>query len=254
MIFYFSGTGNSKWIAEQFARVLDDTLVFIPEALRHGQFEFSLDMDERIGFIFPIYSWGPPAIVLHFIQQLSLLGYQRQYMYFICSCGDDVGLTQQVFEKTVSMKGWSCNAGYSVIMPNSYVLLPGFDVDSQEVEARKLENAKRMVPELVSKIGQRKEEFSLIEGSVPFVKTRIIRPLFNRYQMSPKKFYATDACIGCKCCEKVCPIGNVSVNGKKPEWGMECTACLACYHVCPQQALQYGNRTKKKGQYYYIDV
>ena len=27
------------------------------------------------------------------------------------------------------------------------------------------------------------------------------------------------------------------------------TMCLACYHACPQHAIQYGNRTKNKGQY-----
>ena len=254
MIFYFSGTGNSKWIARQFAARLDDTLLFIPDAIEQGRYEFSLKTDEKIGFIFPIYSWGPPEIVIHFIQKLILLGYQRHYMYFICSCGDDVGLTRQVFEETVLRKGWRCNAGFSVAMPNSYVLLPGFDVDSNELKERKLSNAKDRVPELIGKIEKRSEEFSLVEGSMPFIKTRVIRPLFNRYQMSPKKFHVTDACIGCKRCEKACPVGNVSVDGKLPEWGMNCTACLACYHICPQQAVQYGGRTKKKGQYCNPDV
>ena len=31
--------------------------------------------------------------------------------------------------------------------------------------------------------------------------------------------------------------------------GMDCTSCLACYHVCPKHAVQYGRRTKRKGQY-----
>jgi len=38
--------------------------------------------------------------------------------------------------------------------------------------------------------------------------------------------------------------------GRKPVWGMDCTSCLACYHVCPQHAVQYGKRTKDKGQYF----
>ena len=89
--------------------------------------------DEKIGFVFPIYSWAPPEIVLRFINRISLKEYQNQYLFFVCSCGDDTGLTQQVLVKALNDKGWLCHAGFSVTMPNNYVLLPGFDVDTKEL-------------------------------------------------------------------------------------------------------------------------
>lgn len=54
MIFYFSGTGNSKWIANQLSKVQKEDLVFIPDALRDGTSEFCLREDEKVGFVFPI--------------------------------------------------------------------------------------------------------------------------------------------------------------------------------------------------------
>ena len=57
MIFYFSGTGNSKWIANHLSKEQKEELVFIPDALKNGALEFSLQADEKIGFVFPIYSW-----------------------------------------------------------------------------------------------------------------------------------------------------------------------------------------------------
>jgi flavodoxin len=42
MIFYFSGTGNSKWIAEQIAKAQNEVLVFMPNAIRDGIEEFVL--------------------------------------------------------------------------------------------------------------------------------------------------------------------------------------------------------------------
>ena len=110
MIFYFSGTGNSKWIANQLSKVQKEDLVFIPDALRDGTSEFCLREDEKVGFVFPIYSWAPPAIVLRFIQKLSLKGYNGQYLFFVCSCGDDTGLTQKVLTKALKYKGWECHA------------------------------------------------------------------------------------------------------------------------------------------------
>lgn len=254
MIFYFSGTGNSRWIANQLSKEQHEDLIFIPDAMKNGTLDFSLRADEKIGFVFPVYSWAPPVMVLQFIKQLTLCGYMDQYMFFVCSCGDDTGLTKDVLVAALAAKGWGCDAGFSVIMPNNYVLFPGFDVDSKALEKKKLEEAVPAVKEINQLIQRRESVFSCKEGSLPFIKTRIINPLFVRYQMSPKYFYATDACIACKRCEKSCPVGNISIRDGKPGWGEECTSCLACFHVCPRQAVQYGKKTKGKGQYFHPDA
>ena len=51
MIFYFSGCGNSKHVAETIAAGLNDNLVFIPEAAREGRYEYELAEGERLGFV-----------------------------------------------------------------------------------------------------------------------------------------------------------------------------------------------------------
>lgn len=252
MIFYFSGTGNSKWIAEELSGFHGETLISISKELIHkGDYlQYELRGDEKIGFVFPVYSWGPPKIVLDFIYKMKLLGYEEQYFFFVCSCGDDTGQTKKVFLKAISRKGWECHSGFSVIMPNNYVLMKGFNIDSKELQQKKLHEAIPMMQRINKLIReQRKGVFELTEGSFPYIKTQLINPLFNKFRITAKPFYATDACVSCKKCEKVCPVENIKVDGK-PVWGDNCTSCLACFHICPQQAVQYGKITGNKGQYF----
>ena len=54
--------------------------------------------------------------------------------------------------------------------------------------------------------------------------------------------------------EAVCPVCDISfVKGCTPQWkhNGKCLSCFACYHHCPTRAIEYGGRTKGKGQYYY---
>lgn len=141
-----------------------EDLFFIPDAWKNDTWEFSLQEDEKIGFVFPVYSWAPPVIVQEFIRKLSLKGYRQQYLFFVCSCGDDTGLTQQVMEKALAAKGWTCNAGFSVIMPNNYVLFPGFDVDSKELEEKKLAEAVPALERVNRLIAEKEYVFACKEG------------------------------------------------------------------------------------------
>ena len=92
MIFYFSGCGNSKYVAETIAAGLNDNLTFIPEAAREGRYDYTLAEGERLGFVFPIYSWAPPKLVLDFVKKLNIkVGPSTgsgtlPYIYFACTC------------------------------------------------------------------------------------------------------------------------------------------------------------------------
>lgn len=247
MIFYFSGTGNSAWVARQLAEGQNEELLSIAMEIDRNK-AYKLKEGEKVGFVFPVYAWGPPKIVLRFIHQLKLD--KPGYLFFVCTCGDDTGRTAQIFSSAVTRKGWQCVAGYSVTMPNTYVSLPGFDVDDKDIETQKVQNAVarvRFINEEITSRAQMKQ-YNCHEGALPFTKSYLLRPLFNAFLMSPKPFHATEACIGCKKCEKVCPVGNITVTDR-PVWGGNCTQCLACYHVCPVHAVEYGKMTGKKGQY-----
>ena len=93
MIFYFTGTGNSRWVAEALGTAFDEPLVSIADALNEGKDEnvYPLREREKVFFVFPVHSWGPAVLVSRFISRLILSGYKGQEVYFVCTCGDDCG-------------------------------------------------------------------------------------------------------------------------------------------------------------------
>jgi len=248
MIFYFSGVGNSAWVARKLAEKLQDKVLPIAEEIR-TEMEYDLSPDERVGFVFPVYGWEPPKIVMDFVRRMTLKQ-APSFLYFVCTCGDDTGKTADVFMSALRAKGWSCHASYSVLMPDTYVCLPGFDIDGEEELKRKTQNAAARVDFMGDELSRRvvMDKHGCFEGAFPKVKTYVLGGLFRAFLISPKPFHATDACVACGLCEKRCPVHNIKV-GEKPQWGDDCTMCLACYHACPQHAIHYGNRTKNKGQY-----
>ena len=246
MIFYFSGVGNSALVASQLAEKLGDKLVFIVDYA--GQ-TIHIEPGERIGFVFPIYSWAPPKIMLDFIARVQISS-PPSYIYFVCTCGSDTGKTPELFSAHIQARGWHCHSGYSIAMPNTYVAFPGFGVDKDRIAQQKISAAKDRIT-LISKQIQSNisTHFDCNEGGMARFKTYTINPLFNQHMLSAKPFYTTDACIGCKKCENTCPVHNIHVENGRPSWGENCTQCTACFHACPQNAIQYGRFTKGKKQY-----
>lgn len=88
------------------------------------------------------------------------------------------------------------------------------------------------------------------EGSMPFIKTRIINPLFNRFQMSPSLFMLPMLVLGASVVRRFVRWRMLKLwsEGLFGEW--IAPHAWHVYHVCPQHAVQYGKRTKDKGQYF----
>lgn len=80
--------------------------------------------------------------------------------------------------------------------------------------------------------------------------TPVILKPYYKLMIHAKAFYATDVCIGCGKCEKLCPLGNISLKDNKPVWGERCTHCMACINLCPKEAVEYGKLTRGKPRYH----
>ena len=272
MIFYFSGTGNSKWAAKTLALETGDTLVSIPEVI-NSDCSFTLAKDEHVGFIFPIHGWRVPNIVKEFLTKLTIktLGEDTSHVKHYCFClvtaGDSIGKAMERFQqqlKSVTVNGaLSLKAVCSLIMPESYVGLPGMDVDTKEKELKKKELASKQLKEFSNILKQRPHKDSnqiwgwnqLIRGPIPSFFSGPVGGFFERFLITDKPFHVDSRrCVKCGICANVCPVSDIKGGlGFEPEWlhNGKCLTCFSCYHHCPHHAIEFGKRTQKKGQYFY---
>lgn len=242
MIYYFSGTGNSKWIAEKIAEGTGDQLINVVD-VHHGRVEIQpLKPGEKLGFVFPVHAWRAPDMVTELARRMKVPA--GTYAYAVATCGEEAGLTLKLLNDIVPL-----TSTYTFIMPNNYIF--GFDVDPTPVIQAKIKKAKERLPEVIDNINQGLKINEVDVGTMAGIKSNFTYHLFNRYGKNVKKFFVQDQCTSCGLCEEVCPTNCIKLEKGKPVWTTGCIACSACINYCPVNAIQFGSATVNKGRYYF---
>ncbi len=249
MIFYFSGTGNSKHVAQSLALASGECCISIADCMKKGVLSFSLCKEERIGFVTPVYFWGLPDMVIRFVRQLSLIGLQQNFIYHVITFGTTTGQAHYMMQELLKSKGWWLDAKYNVKMVDIWT--PMFDVSDHEKCLRKTEEAEKSITRTAERVVARKA------GNFDYLRLPhwLARWYYLTYdsQRNTKHFHVIkDKCIDCNKCARQCPEQAITCEQGYPVWTKErCTLCLKCLHHCPQFAIQYGKRTIKHGQFVY---
>lgn len=248
MILYFSAEGNSLWVASLLAQRLGDRLLPLADAVEAGQ-PWQLSAGEPLGLVFPCYGWDVPQFVSAALARLRVEGVD--YVWACLTCGDDTGLTVPRLERTLVARGWRLAAAWAVQMPETYVCLPGMDIDSPASEERKIQCARRRVERVAAAVLERRSGVrDGLPGACAWLKTCVLGAAFRSWLITPKPFRTNERCTRCGRCAKVCPRQNITLpQGARPAWGNDCLMCLRCYHHCPVHAVEWGRMTRSKGQY-----
>lgn len=229
----FSGMGNSMAVGRKLEQLL------------------AADESSDLLWVFPVYAWGVPPVLVKHLQQQNLAG-RRCHM--VCTFGDEAGMIERQWRQLIESRGGTVGGIFGVQMPNTYVCLPFFNVDGTALQARKLAAADVRVTEIASRLLAGELTPDLHRGPLPRFKSRVIYPWFFRRLMKVSKFHHTVGCTGCGTCIRNCPQRNISPSADgTPVWGPDCAYCLRCYHICPHHAVAYGRVTARKGQYLHPD-
>lgn len=227
MIFYFTGTGNSLYVAKE----MGDQLLSIPQVIGNTNQDYA---DERIGIVCPVYGHEVPTMVKEFVKKAQ---FHTDYFYMILTYGRIHGGARELAERMLEEAGKKANYINVIVMVDNF--LPGFDMNEQ----RAIDGEKQVdihIQEIKQDIENKKEWFSPVsQDDRDWHQSYLERTSKMPAGAFSQIYRITEDCIGCGICTKVCPRGCFSVESQKAVWNPDgCELCMSCTHNCPEMAIK----------------
>ena len=210
LVFFFSATGNSLYVARQLGGDKAE-LRSISQEIHN---ENPVYEAEEIGFVCPVYCFIPPAIVQDFIARST---FKADYFFTVGTYGAHSTIFPEFVDKFAKEHGVQMNYISTIQMVDTY--LPYFDADREKADPKNQRIPERIAAILAS-INSREnyiqtvtqEDRMICEGYYRHSGRDRQRPTVTR---SEKIVFSTDACVGCGVCTSVCPHGSWKVVAEK---------------------------------------
>lgn len=149
MIFYFSATGNSKYVASRISKITGDKIIAIEYCIKQNNFTFAANEYENIGIVIPVFTSALPIIVDDFIKKLNLTRKGKGYNFAVLTYGLNTGAAGYYIQKKMKNKSLPLDAIYSVKYPDSFS--PIFDVSNKEKVQKKVLDAEPKIDFIIDK-------------------------------------------------------------------------------------------------------
>lgn len=245
MILFFTGTGNSRYIARKIADSLGDGLLNMNERIKAWDIS-EISADCRLVFVVPTYGWRIPRIVEKWIDETRFSGAFK--VWFVMDCGGEIGDADKYIRRLCSRKSFDYMGVKQIVMPENYVAM--FGVPNAEQAARIIEKAQPDITDASETIKAEKKFAQPRRNAYDKLMSDIVNPVFYKFFVKADAFTANDKCIGCGKCAKMCPLNNIELKNSKPVWDKNCTHCMACICLCPTEAIEYGKKSVGKPRYH----
>jgi len=250
-IYYFSGTGNTAWVARQLAaRLIDLGDEVTLTSCEHAS---ALDVDpaayDVVGVAFPVHASFAPLVFRDFLDRLP--PGEGKPLFALTTAGYAAGDTAWYAAQPLQAKGYDPFLLANVKMGNNLhlPLLSPLPVTPPEKMEPLLYRARAKIAQLANLIQQR-EPYEEGVGLTGRALGIVQRGLVERFEdLAFKGFWADETCTRCGWCVRHCPVHAIEMTETEVAFGDKCIICMRCYNFCPVQAIQLTEATRDAEKY-----
>lgn len=244
-MFYFSATGNSKYIAELFCRNMNATCYSIEE---NTDFTNLIISEDTICFCYPIFGSRVPRLMREFaIKHMESLRNKKiiifcTQMYF---SGDGARAFTDIFPKDFIKVIYAEHFPMPNNVCNVFITpLPG-DKTIQKYLQSAHEKMRTVCGNITNGI-IKKRGFNPVSRALGLIQGLFVLKIEKWAQ---GRVWIDRDCNQCRLCVSACPTHNFEYKDDKIEIKNNCMMCFRCINKCPQKAIAVSLRVKVKKQY-----
>ena len=258
VIFYFSGTGNTWWVADKIKKQLDSSNINADtvsiESVDAKKADWWIKTADLVLFGWPVYGSDLPEPMKMFVD--NLLTVERgKHIHTFCTqmafSGDGAWLYHKHFEK----KGLVIDSAQNFIMPSNISNSRGI-LGSPRKEAKISKTMEKCVKDISRYVECLLMGKLRVMGRYSYplgiLQRAPYRLLYKRFQKLPG--VDKTRCTKCGLCASLCPVGDIKLNDY-PEFAGKCALCYRCYAFCPTSAITIKGKSrdlKKMGKPYSV--
>lgn len=247
-LYYFSGTGNTKWIADRFK----DKFNFygIELELLNIEKATEIQIDSYDFFIIgtPIHAEGGPKIVEEFVKKfpenkksmkMKCMIYSTQAAVSASRLGD--------YKRVLDAKGYNVMIQTMIQMPNNFYFAFGREV-TEEAKKKIIDDARIKVKDITSDFIQDKKVIESVSMIRKMLGNVIVKLYWGFLPKASRYLNSTEECNKCGLCLKNCPKSNITYENGHAVFHSDCMMCLRCIHQCPVNAITYKGKKIEQTQ------
>ena len=244
MIAYFTGTGNSRYVAERIAAAVHDELLSLNEKIKNND-TTSVPVDGALVVVTPTYAWRIPRAVNTWIEETELTGARE--IYFVMTCGGEIGNAAKYNRLLCAKKRCRYMGTAEIVMPENYIAM--FDAPDEKEAAQIIKAAEPSIQRAADCIKKGEMLPAPRNNIYDRFMSLAINPVFYSTCVKDRAFVTDERCVDCGKCAELCPMNNIVIEGGRPIWRGNCTHCMACICYCPMDAIEYGKKSVGKPRY-----
>lgn len=244
----FSGTGNTRRVAERLAAELR-TLGHEAEVhlIKNDAPMPEVERFDTLIMGYPVHAFNAPKAALKFMKALPHV--EGMTAFLLRTSGepsklnDASGITPK---RILKHRGYVVKGEFVYVMPYNIIFR-----HSDGMAVRMWKAAEARIPKDAMKIVEGAGELKRI-NPIRRAAAFVVRIEHPAMPLIGKTFHASKKkCVGCGACVKLCPRGNIHMKNGRPKFGMHCVGCMACAFGCPEDAVRISvlNLWRVNGQY-----